>query len=128
MTTRHHDSTETQLRHDELLRDTEVHADLVYRAARGERTTRVFPVNHEHCRTWVITGAEGRSVTYWDTGNGWCQILHVEMDERQREDFWRELRRLVMARPGSAHGIDSGTITDLMREAGFYSPGPTPQP
>ena len=112
---------------DDPLRDAEILTELVWQAARGERNTRVFPVEHEHGRTWVISGPNAGSVTYWDTSNRWCQIIHVEMNDEQRTEFWRDLRRLVRARPRSTHRIRSQPAGSLLQESGFYSPGTTPE-
>ena len=61
-------------------------AEAVYKAAHGQSTLRVYPTDHDQYRTWVIA-APHESITYWDAGNGWCQVMHVDMKPQHEQEF-----------------------------------------
>ena len=92
----------------------------VSQAAGGQRILRVFPTDHELYRTWVIAADEG-SVTYWDAGNGWCQIQHVEMCQEAELQFWKRLGALVGEEPRLTEAIKPGPITDILADNRFYN-------
>ena len=106
---------------DAILADVMFSSQLVHKAIKAEHTVRVFPVDHDHYRTWVFVGPIG-SVTYHDCGNGWCQIIHVETRTQQHErDFWQKLGNLVSEdQINGIHTIKPGFITDLLKNYGLY--------
>ena len=102
--------------------DTIIQDEAVFKAIKGHRTHRVFPVDHEHHRTWLMCGEIG-SVTIHDAGNGYCQIVTVEPDSQEDEmAFWNRLAEMVSKKPHMVHAIEPGFITDLLVKAGLYNP------
>ena len=96
-------------------------SEAVYKAAHGQSTLRVYPTDHGQYRTWVIAAPHG-SVTYWDAGNGWCQILHVDMKQQHEAEFWAKLGDLVSDDPEQSVAINDDLITRLLAQAGMYNP------
>ena len=106
----------------ELPPDTISQDDAIFDAARADRTHRVFPCEHEHYRTWLMSGPHG-SVTIHDAGNGWAQIVLVDMRSQGEElIFWNRLAARVSENPDEAQVAEPGFITRLLAEAGLYNP------
>ena len=95
--------------------------EAVYKAAHGQRTLRVYPTDHDQYRTWVIAAPNG-SITYWDAGNDWCQILHIAMEQQHEAEFWAKLGDLVSHDPEQSVAISDGLVTRLLAQAGMYNP------
>lgn len=101
--------------------DTTIQDDAIFDAARADRIHRVFPCEHDHYRTWLMSGPHG-SVTIHDAGNGWSQILLVEMNSQQEElAFWNRLAARISANPGEAQALEPDSITRLLADAGLYN-------
>lgn len=100
--------------------DRMIETGAVYAAAGGQRTLRVFPTDHQLYRTWVVAAGEG-SVTYWDAGNGWCQIQHVDMDQEAELRFWGRLTELVSENPSITRPIQPDPVTEILADNGFYN-------
>ena len=107
---------------DQILADATFSSQLVHTAIKAEYTARVFPDNVRD-RTWVFVGPMG-SVTYWDCGNGWCQVMHVNTnDPKDEHEFWQELGNLVGADlKNGKQSIKSDEVMNLLIDAGIYNP------
>lgn len=105
----------------ELPPDTIIQDDAIFDAARADRTHRVFPCEHDQYRTWLMSGPHG-SVTIHDAGNGWSQIVLVEMNSQEEEIiFWNRLAARISENPEEAQAIEPGFISRLLAEAGLYN-------
>ena len=82
-----------------------------------QRTLRVYATDHDQYRTWVIAAPNG-SITYWDAGNGWCQILHVAMEQQHEAEFWAKLGDLVSDDPEQSVAISDDLVTDYSPKRG----------